>query len=550
MLRSVVAVALLAFVCSPFAQTPERTSTNEDTAVAIDLRDFVSTPPDGYTKEELVYTLDQPTDGTLQSGANPWNYTFTPALNFPAAKGTTGLATAQVEICNPDPQVPADQACSSGTFNINVIGVNDAPVFAAGQSVDVDLGSAETYILQVSDADTNDTLTYTLNTASPVAPTNVAVSLNGTTLTAVAAGANVDTGTSTVSITVADTGEDGDAATTADNSSVTESVTINVVQGGGGGGGGNTAPVASNVSASTKAGVAVTGTLNATDADGNALTYAIQTQAANGVASISNNQFTYTPNAGFSGSDSFTYVANDGQASSNAATVTVTVTANAAPTATSPLAFSVETGETFSNNIVTQANPQDADGDTLTPSVTVQPTKGTLTVNATTGAYSYVAGNAAGSDTYTVRFTDTAGAFVDVVVNVTITQANRAPTATSPLSFSVEVEKSFSNNIITQASPADADGDTLTASVKVQPSKGTLTVNVGTGDYTYTAGSAAGSDTYTVTFSDGKGGAVDVVVNVTITEAASSGGGGGSIEGVTLFALFLLALAIRRSRRA
>ncbi len=548
MLRSVVAVALLAFVCSPFAQTPERTSTNEETAVAIDLRDFVGTAPDGYTKEDLLYTLDQPTDGTLEAGTNAWEYTFTPAPNFPSDKGTTGLATAQVEICNPDPQIPADQACSSGTFNINVTGVNDAPVFTTGQSVNVDLGAAQTYILQVSDADTNDTLAYNLDTASPVAPTNVAVSLNGNTLTVVAAGADVDAGTSMVSITVSDTGTDGDPATTADNSSVPGMVTINVNQGIDPEG--NTAPVASNVSASTKAGVAVTGTLNATDADGNALTYAIQTQAANGQASISNNQFTYTPNAGFSGNDQFTYVANDGQVSSNTATVTIAVTANTAPTATSPLAFTVETGETFSNNIVTQANPQDADGDTLTASVAVQPTKGDLTVDVATGNYSYVAGNAAGDDTYTVRFTDTAGASVDVVVNVTITQANRAPTATSPLAFSVEAEESFSNNIITQANPQDADGDTLTASVKVQPSKGTLNVNVGTGDYTYTAGSAAGSDTYTVTFSDGKGGAVDVVVNVTITEAEGSDGGGGSIEGVTLLALFLLALAIRRSRRA
>ena len=36
-------------------------------------------------------------------------------------------------------------------------------------------------------------------------------------------------------------------------------------------------------------------------------------------------QFSYTPQADFSGTDSFTYAANDGEASSNAATVTITV---------------------------------------------------------------------------------------------------------------------------------------------------------------------------------------------------------------------------------
>jgi hypothetical protein len=537
MLRPVVAVALLAFVSSSFAQTPARPSTTEENAVDIDLRVFIKEPPLGYSKEQLTYKLDQPTNGTVQKLTQNWLYRFTPAVDFPANKGVVGVATAQVEICNPNPQTPPSVGCATGTLNVDVLGVNDPPVFPAGQSVNVVLGSAETYVLQASDPDTNDVLTYTLSTASPVPPTNVAVSLNGNVLTAVAAGASVTTGTSTVSITVSDT----------DNASVTRTLAINVTQGGGGGGG-NTAPVASNVSASVRAGGSVTAAFSATDANGDALTYVVVTQPLNGTVTTSGNNFTYTPNAGFSGSDQFTYRANDGQAASNIATVTITVTPNRAPTATSPLSFSVETGKVFSANILTQANPQDADGDTLTPSVTVQPTRGTLNVNTSTGAYTYTAGNTPGSDTYTVRFTDPAGAFVDVVVNVTITQANRAPTATSPLSFSVEAGKAFSNNIITQANPKDPDGDTLTASVKVQPTKGTLTVNTSTGAYTYTAGNTAGSDTYTVTFSDGKGGSVDVVVNVTITQA-SSGGGGGSLEGLTLLALFLLALMARRFRR-
>ena len=41
----------------------------------------------------------------------------------------------------------------------------------------------------------------------------------------------------------------------------------------------------------------------------------------------SEGSFSYTPNAGFTGTDSFTYVANDGQLNSNVATVSIDVTA-------------------------------------------------------------------------------------------------------------------------------------------------------------------------------------------------------------------------------
>jgi hypothetical protein len=60
---------------------------------------------------------------------------------------------------------------------------------------------------------------------------------------------------------------------------------------------------------------------------GNPLTAIKVTDPANGTLALnSNGSFTYTPNGAFSGTDSFTYQASDGIASSNAATVSITVT--------------------------------------------------------------------------------------------------------------------------------------------------------------------------------------------------------------------------------
>jgi subtilisin-like proprotein convertase family protein len=64
---------------------------------------------------------------------------------------------------------------------------------------------------------------------------------------------------------------------------------------------------------------------NDTDADNDPLTVASVTQPTNGSVVNQGTYVTYTPNAGYTGSDSFTYVASDGTFDSNTATVTVTV---------------------------------------------------------------------------------------------------------------------------------------------------------------------------------------------------------------------------------
>jgi VCBS repeat-containing protein len=72
---------------------------------------------------------------------------------------------------------------------------------------------------------------------------------------------------------------------------------------------------------------AATGVLaNDVSATGSALTAIISTQPTNGSLTLnSDGSFSYTPNAGFIGSDSFTYVATDGTYTSGPAAVTINV---------------------------------------------------------------------------------------------------------------------------------------------------------------------------------------------------------------------------------
>lgn len=88
----------------------------------------------------------------------------------------------------------------------------------------------------------------------------------------------------------------------------------------------NQAPVAAAQSLTTAAGSPLAMVLSASDADDDALTYALVSQPAHGTLSGTAPNVTYTPAANYTGSDSFTFKANDGTHDSAVATVSLTVT--------------------------------------------------------------------------------------------------------------------------------------------------------------------------------------------------------------------------------
>lgn len=87
----------------------------------------------------------------------------------------------------------------------------------------------------------------------------------------------------------------------------------------------NYAPVAESASAAVVVDGSVTITLSGSDINGDVLTYTVLTAPANGTLSGTEPNLTYTPNAGFNGTDSFTFIANDGAADSAVATVSIDV---------------------------------------------------------------------------------------------------------------------------------------------------------------------------------------------------------------------------------
>jgi fibronectin type 3 domain-containing protein len=90
----------------------------------------------------------------------------------------------------------------------------------------------------------------------------------------------------------------------------------------------NQSPVANSGSVTTFEDNDVSGTLSASDADGDSLIYTLVSNGSKGLVTITNassGHFTYSPNANVTGTDTFTFKVNDGKVDSNSATFIVNI---------------------------------------------------------------------------------------------------------------------------------------------------------------------------------------------------------------------------------
>jgi YD repeat-containing protein len=278
----------------------------------------------------------------------------------------------------------------------------------------------------------------------------------------------------------------------------TVTVTVNPV---------NDTPVANDTLVLASALSTLTGTMDANDVDGDAITYSILTNPVHGTVVLDNpatGAFTYTQTS--VGTDTFTFKANDGLLDSNIATVTIThppVAVDDTPT----------TNEDTEVLIDVLLNDSDPDNDTLNiDSITQQPTKGTATIDA--GGIRYNPSlNTNGSDTFTYKINDGYGGTSTATVSITVIPVNDAPVAVAD---SASVNEDSSVAIAVLSNDTDVDGDAMTISAIVTaPAHGSATINAGSVVYTPTI-NYYGLDTFTYEISDGNGGIATSNVDVKV----------------------------------
>jgi len=202
--------------------------------------------------------------------------------------------------------------------------------------------------------------------------------------------------------------------------------------GSGGNGGSSHIPKASDGNVMTMEDTPVDIKLNATDFDGNSLTYVIVTEPLNGSLEDFDEaagQLTYVPNSGYTGLDNFSFMAEDFRLESDTAIIGITVVPNADNGENEPPVASdveVETDEDTSVLIDLPSNVIDSNGDELTMSIITMPENGDTVLNED-GTVTYTPDqDYAGEDSFTFQASDsmetsnaaTVSIIVDSVIDI------------------------------------------------------------------------------------------------------------------------------------
>jgi large repetitive protein len=393
----------------------------------------------------------------------------------------------------------------SSPFLLTLTPVNDVPVAPAAQSITTNEDVATAAIaIGATDADT-DPLSYSIKAGA--GPSLGAVTFNQSAGTFTYTPASNANGPDSFTILVTD----GHSAPIEQ----VVSVTVNAI---------NDAPVTAATSSVTgNEDTTLTGTVVATDADGDAFIFAIADPAPGstlyGVRTIdaATGAYTYTPDENFHGSDSFTVIVSDG----HGGTATQVVSVNFNSVADAPVADAAQAIDVIEDTptLFTGIGAIDGDGDPLTYSIKPGsgPTLGTVTFDQGDGSFSYApALNANGADSFTILITDGHSAPIEQVVSVTIDPANDAPVTAATSSITGVSGSNLSGTV----TATDIDGDSLTYSISQAVGEvavyGRVGINAVTGAYFYDPINHIGTDTFTVLVSDGNGGIAKQLVTVTV----------------------------------
>ena len=368
---------------APVAQSSSST-TSENSAVNGQLQ---AQDPDN---DPLTYSrATNPAHGTATVNSDG-AFTYTPSANYSGMDSFTftvndGLATS----------TPA-------TVSITITAVNDPPT-ATDAAFTVTEDSTLNEQLQADDPD-GDPLTYSALTEP----------LQGTLTVHSSGSFNYTPDTNA-------TGSDSFTFQVSDGQFTSEVATVSITITSA-----NDPPTVEDVAITINEDSPASGQLTGQDPEGDSLTYTALSNPARGTLSFNpSGTFTYTPDANITGTDSFTYQASDGQATSDPATVTITISKINDPPTVSNLTLSATEGIPANG----QLQAQDPDGDTLSYAVVAAPAWGSLDVN-TSGTFIYTADTgAAESDSFTFQASDGQATSLTGTVSITI-QPDTGVTAT------------------------------------------------------------------------------------------------------------------------
>ncbi len=449
--------------------------------------------PDG---DAVVFTIaSEPAHGTL-TGTAP-NLTYRPAPDF---HGKDSFAFSANDTHDASP--PA-------VVEITVTEANDRPT---AQPDSVTAGAGRTVTVAANELAANDAAgpfdeviqTLTVTAVAATSDTHGTVTLsNGTVVYTPDAGF---TGIAKMNYTVCD---DGTSAGQPDPKCAEGVLTIVA----------NRAPTAADVTAGTARNTAVTIDLDASDPEDDPLIFAIVAAPAHGALTGTGASRTYTPEAGFSGSDSFSYTAADATSTSAPATVSIVVTETPPPTV-APDVVATTTDQPVVIDVLANDTAGAGTLDAATLAIVTAPTNGTAVVE--NGAIRYTpAPGVTPEDRFTYRVCDTFGGCGQAAVSISVVAPNRPPVA-KPDTYEIATGTTLhpaAPGVLANDSDPDP-GDRMQARLVRGVTNGNLLLN-STGEFTYTP-HGPGIDTFVYHVLD-KAGLDSGEVTVTIVVTGPTG---------------------------
>ena len=373
---------------------------NDTDADAGDTLTVNTTPVTGVANGVLVLNADGTYNYTPAAG-----YVGTDSFEYEVSDGNGGTDTATV------------------TITVNPVGtpVNNTPV-AIDDSASVvqdTVLSGVSVLANDSDLDVDDVVTINTTPVTDVTNGTLVVNADGTYEYIPDAGF-VGDDSFVYEVT------DGNGGT--DTATVTITVTAVVLT--------NIAPSAADDADSIIAGATLNGTtVLANDTDSNpddmlTVNTAPVTDVENGLLALNaDGTYSYTPNAGFTGTDVFVYQLLDGNGGTDTATVTITVVpasaGNSSPVSSTNGVVNATTveGGALSGSLLDGVSDPNNDSLTVDTTPVTNASNGQLVINID-GTYSYMPNpNYVGPDSFTYRVEDGQGGSLVVTVQINVTAA-------------------------------------------------------------------------------------------------------------------------------
>ncbi len=243
---------------------------------------------------------------------------------------------------------------------------------------------------------------------------------------------------------------------------------------------------------------------------GIATSMAIATSPSHGTVSTSGNVVTYVPNAGYIGTDSFTYSATGPGGTSAPATVSVTVTAPAAPMV-APLAITVP--HNSSGTAINLASKISGVANSM--AVASGPSRGTVSTSGYVVTYTPTNGYS-GADSFTYTATGPGGTSAAATVSITVA----TPTAPTAAAATLNVPHNSTGTSIDLSSRVT---NATSIAVASGPSRGSVSTSGYVATYVPNAG-YSGADSFTYTATGSGGTSAPATVSVTVGTASAVAG--------------------------